>query len=93
MDSVRVDMGIALAAECERLGGTWIDTVWIDEVYDCSCPEINSCQLDTEQADGCHDITGDALHKRFYNETGANTNWGYCKPNSSTSGDDGSTDG
>ena len=75
MDSVRVDMGIALAAECERLGGTWIDTVWIDE------------------ADGYHDITGDALHKRFYNETGANTNWGYCKSNSSTSGDDGSTDG
>lgn len=26
-----------------------------------------------------HDVTGDELYKKFYDETSANTNWGYCK--------------
>ncbi len=31
MDSIRVDMAKALATECERLGGTWVNTPWNDE--------------------------------------------------------------
>lgn len=84
MDSIRVDMGVALAKECERLGGTWVDTMWVDETYDCNCPESTYCPSDRNIADGCHDITGDTLYKTFYDETGANTNWGYCKPTTAT---------
>ena len=29
-------------------------------------------------SDGKHDVTGDELLKIFYDETGANANWGYC---------------
>lgn len=53
MDSIRSDMGTALAAECQRLGGTWVSTAWTD-------------------------TTKDTLYKQFYDETGANTQWGYC---------------
>ena len=31
MDQIRIDMANSLSAECERLGGIWVDTVWIDE--------------------------------------------------------------
>lgn len=61
MDSIRIDMGNSLANECERLGGTWVPSEWIDE-----------------DADSKHDITTDSLSKKFYDETGANTKWGYC---------------
>lgn len=61
MDSIRIDMGNSLANECERLGGTWVPSEWVDE------------DTDTK-----HDITTDSLNKKFYDETGANTKWGYC---------------
>lgn len=61
MDSIRVDMGVALATECERLGGTWVDTMWVDK-----------------DSNSIHDNTGDTTYKKFYDETGANTSWGYC---------------
>lgn len=67
MDSIRIDMGVALAKECERLGGTWVDTMWKDK-----------------DADNIHDTTGDTTYKKFYDETGANTQWGYCKPDTTT---------
>lgn len=62
MDKIRGDMATELSRECERLGGTWVDTVWID----------------TDDTKGKHDITGDELDKKFYSETSANTQWGYC---------------
>lgn len=61
MDSIRIDMGNSLANECERLGGTWVPSEWVDK--------------DTNNE---HDITADTLNKDFYDETGANTKWGYC---------------
>lgn len=61
MDSIRIDMGNSLANECERLGGTWVPSEWVDE-----------------EPDTKHDITTDSLNKKFYDETGANTKWGYC---------------
>ena len=61
MDSIRIDMGVALAKECERLGGVWVDTMWVDEDGNLE-----------------HDDTGDITYKKFYDETGANTQWGYC---------------
>ena len=67
MDSIRVDMGKELAKQCESLGGQWVDTKWINN------------DSDTDIYDK-HDITGDLLHTPFYNETGANTEWRYCKP-------------
>ncbi len=77
MDSIRVDMAKSLSAECERLDGVWVDTQWRDN-------DINSSQMSTRAggtptgADDIHDITGHRLHKKFYEETGANTKWGYC---------------
>ena len=60
MDSIRVDMAKTLSAECERLGGTWVDTQW-------------AADTDSEQ-----NKAGHRLFKYFYDETGANTKWGYC---------------
>ena len=62
MDSIRVDMANALSAECERLGGTWVSTQWIDN----------------NGNDEKHDKTGQKLFKLFYDETGSNTKWGFC---------------
>ena len=61
MDKIHVDMSTELARECERLGGTWATTKWIDE-----------------NGDYKHDVRGDYLHKNFYDNTSANTEWGYC---------------
>ena len=68
MDSVRVNMSKSLSAECERLGGTWVDTQWIDD-----------------NNDDVHDKTTHKLLKYFYDETGANTKWGYCADTTSVS--------
>ncbi|MBP3340709.1 MAG: hypothetical protein J6L47_03530, partial [Alphaproteobacteria bacterium] len=76
-------------AECDRLGGLWIDTVWQDTKTDCDLlptAEQKACLADIENGvlfpertpDGYHDITGNTLYKRFYDETSANTKWGYC---------------
>lgn len=59
MDSVRVSMSNTLSTECDRLGGTWINTPY-----------------DSEK-------TQNVLFQYFYDETGANTNWGYCADKSS----------
>lgn len=68
MDSVRVNMSKSLSAECERLGGTWVDTQWTDD-----------------NNDDVHDKTTHKLLKYFYDETGANTKWGYCADTTSVS--------
>ncbi len=70
MDEIRIDMAKSLAAECERLGGVWVDTPWRDTV-------VNTTTR-SDGADNIHDVTGHKLHQRFYDETGANTHWGYC---------------
>lgn len=69
MDSVRVDMSKQLSAECERLGGLWVDTQWVDEINN---------DTKNETPDGKHDKTGHEQFKTFYDETGSNTKWGYC---------------
>ncbi|MBQ8729015.1 MAG: hypothetical protein IJY77_01845 [Alphaproteobacteria bacterium] len=89
MDQIRTDMARILSAECDRLGGLWIDTVWQDTKTDCDMlptAEQEACLADIENGvlfpektpDGYHDITGNTLYKRFYDETSANTKWGYC---------------
>ncbi len=70
MDSVKVSMAKALSAECDRLGGTWVDTQWVNE-------KANDPN-DEDGEDDLHDKTGHKLFKYFYDETGANTKWGYC---------------
>ncbi len=81
MDSIRVEMAKVLSAECERLGGVWVDTQWIDTKH----PKDADSDITTrapsdliEGSDNIHDITGHILYKYFYDETGANTKWGYC---------------
>ena len=113
MDKIRVDMAKSLSAECERLGGIWVNYVWTDNKTDCyaldnenapdkfitSCnrPEndtaakITTCIRDkckedktTETTpDGLHDTTGQSQFKKFYNETSANTKWGFCATDTS----------
>ncbi|MBQ8474027.1 MAG: hypothetical protein IJ500_04180 [Alphaproteobacteria bacterium] len=92
MDSIRVDMGKSLAYECERLGGTWVDAMWIDNIDKGECND-QVCIPDIKGADNIHDKTGDTLYKKFYDETGANTKWGYCKPDNGTSNGTGSNGG
>lgn len=79
MDSIKVEMSNSLSSECERLGGVWVDTQWVD---------IKENNTDNEGSDNLHDITGHTLYKYFYDETGANTKWGYCaeKNNDTNSG-------
>lgn len=87
MDKIRVDMANALSTECERLGGKWIDTVWIDKIKNTTCCANGKCTTGdgiTEVTDNCHDITGDPIFKKFYTETSANTNWGFCAEDHST---------
>lgn len=69
MDQIRADMSKQLSAECERLGGLWVDTEWKDI----------GIKPDAPVSDGLHDINGDSLYKLFYEKTSANTKWGYCK--------------
>lgn len=73
MDSVRVAMAKELSTECDRLGGVWVDTPWVDV-------QPNAYG----KLDGLHDYTGDAQYKLFYTETSANTQWGYCRPKKDT---------
>lgn len=87
MDQIRSDMSNSLSAECERLGGIWVDTVWIDKVKNKTCCANGICSTGdgiTEHTDGCHDTTGDILFKKFYSETSANTKWGYCAETTTT---------
>ncbi|MBQ5699927.1 MAG: hypothetical protein IIV74_01370, partial [Alphaproteobacteria bacterium] len=74
MDKIRTEMAATLSDECERLGGKWVDTIWISEKERC---DINTqkCELVDNST---HHITGDKLLKVFYTETSANTKWGYC---------------
>lgn len=81
MDSIRVEMATVLSTECDRLGGTWIDSQWVDETIQ----EPSTTR--TSGADGIHDITNHKLFKRFYNETSANTKWGYCATPEETTDD------
>lgn len=53
MDTIRVDMKKSLAAECDRLGGMWFDSVR-------------------------EDSNAYTPHKKFYSDTSANTQWGFC---------------
>lgn len=62
MDEIRHEMAKSLANECQRLGGTWYDTIW----------------QDSTDIDAKHDTQGHWLHKKFYADTAANTDWGYC---------------
>ncbi len=67
MDKIRTEMANTLSAECERLGGLWVDTVWTDKT-----------------GDDTHDTTGQELFKKFYDETSANTKWGFCAVDTTT---------
>ena len=81
MDKIRTEMANTLSDECERLGGRWVDIVWIDKVKNTTCCANGQCTMGdgtTKITDGCHDITGDIMFKTFYSETSANTKWGYC---------------
>lgn len=68
MDSIKVDMANALAAECDRLGGTWVNTVWNDE----------------------ESSRNYKLFDKFYQETGASTDWGFCAEKEETKTEDAS---
>ena len=76
MDTVRSDMARELARECERLGGLWVDTTWVDKKTNQGNPAPVS--------DGYHDATGQELYKLFYTETSANTKWGFCAKKQNT---------
>lgn len=62
MDEIRHEMATELATECQRLGGTWYDTIW----------------QDNDPINAKHDTQNHWLHKKFYDDTAANTDWGYC---------------
>ena len=76
MTQLRTDMSNALSRECERLGGIWVDTPWVDLPN-----KTNNTQT---TGDGFHDVTGQTLYTVFYAETSANTQWGFCASESAT---------
>ena len=82
MNQLQKDMANALSQECERLGGIWVDSVWVDKKQNKTCCAYGTCSTGedgvTELTDGCHDITGDTLFQKFYTQTAANSQWGYC---------------
>ena len=104
MDKFRVSMAQSLSVECERWGGIWVNTVWIDKIKNCNtitgkdatdtanlqqaCEEENNTILGQNRTnpDLKHDDTGHTQNKAFYDETGANTKWGFCAtdPNATT---------
>ena len=87
MDQIKTNMANTLSDECERLDGIWVDTVWVDEIENTTCCKDNTCHTGdgtTKITDGCHDITGDELNKKFYSETSSNTKWGYCAKKTTT---------
>jgi hypothetical protein len=47
MDKIRTDMANALSAECERLDGIWVDTVWADTNTD-NLHDITGDKLNTK---------------------------------------------
>lgn len=68
MDEIRKSMAKELSQECERLGGYWVDSIWID----------NNNNSNDKKPDDKHDTRNDYLLKQFYTNTSANTKWGYC---------------
>lgn len=88
MDQIRVDMATELSDECERLGGEWVSSPWVDKKQNDKCCANNVCHTGdwTEGSDGCHDTTGQYLFKKFYTETSANTKWGFCATPSDDTG-------
>ena len=76
MDEIRHEMAQSLANECQRLGGTWYDTIWKDD----------------NTADTKHDTQNHWLHKKFYADTAANTDWGYCGTDDETAAQTNTTD-
>lgn len=77
MDSIRIDMSKSLSQECDRLGGTWVDTQWVDEKTEEFNAKEGTTKI-TNTPDGLHDKTYQKQWKRFYTETSANTKWGFC---------------
>lgn len=77
MDSIRIDMSKSLSKECDRLGGTWVDTQWVDEKTEEFNAKEGTTKI-TNTPDGLHDKTYQKQWKRFYTETSANTKWGFC---------------
>ncbi len=75
MDEIRHEMATELATECQRLGGTWYDTIWQDT-----------------NTDAKHDTQNHWLHKKFYDDTAANTDWGYCGTDDETAAQTNMTD-
>ena len=75
MTETRTEMSHALSQECERLGGIWVDSPWVDEK---GKTVTGTNGTTTETADNKHDATGQTLHTKFYSETSANTQWGFC---------------
>ena len=100
MTQLRTDMSNALSRECERLGGIWVDTPWVDNMPNQtnetqttsdgvddgtqSVDITNQANKTKTKSDGLHDVTGQQLYTVFYAETSANTQWGFCASESAT---------
>lgn len=78
MDSIHVNMKKALSKECDRLGGYWVDIQWKDAKINSNTATTYADTNNSSDGDGIHDDTGHTLYQYFYDETGANTKWGYC---------------
>jgi len=77
MDSIRVDMAKALATECERQGGVWVDTIWGADTGG-GTTRAGAAPTSTTDADIIFDKQSHKKLKKFYDETNSSTGWGYC---------------
>lgn len=95
MDQIRIDMAKTLSAECERLDGIWVNTVWVNKLKELTCFDgqcFNQIKptLNTNLSTSIE--IAPTLHTTFYNETSSNTQWGYCATKTTTT-DTASTEG
>ena len=88
MDQIRIDMAKTLSAECERLDGIWVNTVWVNKLKELTCfdgqcfTQVTKPTLNTNLIPSKEIVP--TLHTTFYNETSSNTQWGYCATKTTT---------
>jgi hypothetical protein len=89
MDQIRIDMAKTLSAECERLDGIWVNTVWVNKLQKTTCFDgqcFNQIKIPTQNIVDLNTPKEiiPRLHTTFYNETSSNTQWGYCATKTTT---------
>ncbi len=75
MAGIQAEMSKELAAECERLGGRWVNLPYQEDTTSNTSKAATPAAGDTPNTT---EPVGE-LFQLFYSETGASVRWGYCQ--------------